>query len=85
VRRYCAATIDRIRFIKRSQDLAFSLEEIRELMRLEQGGSRAAIRKSDGVRLASIREKLASLRQMETRRVLTQRRVARIHLLGCVS
>jgi DNA-binding transcriptional MerR regulator len=36
VRRYPIATIDRIRFIKRSQDLGFSLEEIRELMCLEQ-------------------------------------------------
>ena len=85
VRRYPAETMDRIRFIKRSQDLGFSLKEIREMMCLEQGGSRAAIRKSAGARLASIWEKLASLRQTETRRVLTQRRVARIHLFGCVS
>ena len=42
VRRYPAETMDRIRFIKRSQDLGFSLKEIREMMCLEQGGSRAA-------------------------------------------
>ena len=65
VRRYPVATIDRIRFIKRSQDLGFSLEEIRELMRLEHGGSRGAIRKIAGARLTSIREKLTTLRQME--------------------
>ncbi len=65
VRRYPIATIDRIRFIKRSQDLGFSLEEIRELMHLEQGGTRGAIRKIAGARLGSIREKLAMLRQME--------------------
>jgi Hg(II)-responsive transcriptional regulator len=70
VRRYPIATIDRIRFIKRSQDLGFSLEEIRELMRLEQGGSRAAIRKIAGARLSSIREKLTALQQME--KVLTE-------------
>jgi MerR family mercuric resistance operon transcriptional regulator len=57
VRRYPTATIDRIRFIKRSQDLGFSLEEIRELMRLERGGSRSAIRKIAGDRLASIARK----------------------------
>ena len=34
VRRYPAGMIDRIRFIKRSQNLGFSLDEIRELMRL---------------------------------------------------
>jgi MerR family mercuric resistance operon transcriptional regulator len=70
VRRYPAAMIDRIRFIKRSQDLGFSLEEIRELMRLEQGGSRSAIRKIAGDRLANIREKIAALGQME--RVLSE-------------
>jgi DNA-binding transcriptional MerR regulator len=70
VRRYPAATIDRIRFIKRSQNLGFSLDEIRELMRLEQGGSRSAIRKIAGHRLAIIREKVATLGQME--RVLSE-------------
>jgi DNA-binding transcriptional MerR regulator len=55
VRRYPLAAIDRIRFIKRSQDLGFSLEEIRELLRLERGGSRSAIRKIAGDRLANIR------------------------------
>jgi|ERR1039458_5166771 Hg(II)-responsive transcriptional regulator len=65
VRRYPIAMIDRIRFIKRSQDLGFSLEEIRELMRLEQGGSRGAIRKIAEARLTSIREKLATLQKME--------------------
>ena len=38
VRRYPAAMAERIRFIKRSQNLGFSLEEIRELLRLEAGG-----------------------------------------------
>ena len=53
--------IDRIRFIKRSQILGFTLDEIRELMRLEQGGSRNAIRKIAGDRLTNIREKIAAL------------------------
>lgn len=70
VRRYPVATIDRIRFIRRSQDLGFSLEEIRELLRLEQGGSRSAIRKIAGDRLANIRGKIAALGQME--RVLSE-------------
>ncbi len=70
VRRYPIATIDRIRFIKRSQDLGFSLEEIRELLRLERGGSRSSIRKIAGDRLANIREKIAALGQME--RVLSE-------------
>lgn len=65
VRRYPAAMIERIRFIKRSQNLGFTLDEIRDLMRLEQGGTRDAIRKIAGDRLANIREKIAALAQME--------------------
>jgi Hg(II)-responsive transcriptional regulator len=70
VRRYPPAMIDRIRFIKRSQNLGFSLDEIRELMRLEQGGSRSALHKIAGDRLANIREKIATLGRME--RVLAE-------------
>lgn len=70
VRRYPVAVIDRIRFIKRSQNLGFTLDEIRELLRLEQGGSRNAIRKIAGDRLANIREKIVALEQME--RVLSE-------------
>ena len=65
VRRYPAAVIERIRFIKRSQNLGFSLEEIRELLRLEEGGSRTAIRKIAGSRLTNIREKITALTRME--------------------
>ena len=65
VRRYPAAMIDLIRFIKRSQNLGFSLDEIRELLRLEQGGARNAVRKIAGNRLTNIREKIAALEQME--------------------
>ncbi len=70
VRRYPAAMIDRIRFIKRSQSLGFTLDEIRELLRLEQGGGRNAIRKIAGDRLTNIRDKIAALEQME--RVLSE-------------
>lgn len=37
VRRYPAATVERIRFIKRAQDLGFSLSEIAGLLRLNDG------------------------------------------------
>jgi len=70
VRRYPSAMIDRIRFIKRSQNLGFTLDEIRELMRLEQGGTRSAVRQIADVRLTNIREKIAALKQME--RVLSE-------------
>jgi MerR family mercuric resistance operon transcriptional regulator len=62
--------IDRIRFIKRSQKLGFTLDEIRELMRLEQGGTRSAVRHIADARLTNIREKIVALNQME--RVLSK-------------
>jgi MerR family mercuric resistance operon transcriptional regulator len=37
VRRYPPETIERIRFIKRAQELGFSLEEVAELLRLNDG------------------------------------------------
>ncbi len=70
IRRYPAATVERIRFIKRSQNLGFSLDEIQELLRLERGGSRNAIRKVAGERLSNIREKIAALEHMA--RVLSE-------------
>lgn len=65
VRRYPAALVDRIHFIKQAQGLGFSLEEIRELLRLESGGSRGAIRRIAGVRLQNMREKMAALARVE--------------------
>lgn len=65
IRRYPPAMVERIRFIKRSQSLGFSLEEIRELLRLEEGGSRSPIRKTAGSRLTNIRDKIAALTRME--------------------
>lgn len=65
VRRYPVALVDRIQFIKQAQGLGFSLEEIRELLRLEIGGSRSAIRRIAGVRLQNIREKMAALTRVE--------------------
>src|SRR5258708_28763624 len=64
IRRYPTSMVDRIRFIKRSQDLGFSLDEIRELMGLEEGGSRSTIRKIAGARLTNIRDKISALTKM---------------------
>ncbi len=55
----------RVQFIRRSQSLGFSLDEIRELMRLEDGGSRRAVRRIAEARLATVRDKLAALQKME--------------------
>lgn len=65
MRRYSVDVLRRVQFIRRSQALGFTLEEIRELLRLEDGGSRKEVRRIAGARLASVREKLGALQKME--------------------
>lgn len=65
VRRYPISLINRIRFIKKSQNLGFTLDEIRELLRLEDVGKRREIRSVANARLESIREKIHDLERME--------------------
>lgn len=65
-RTYPLDLIDRIRFIKRAQDLGFSLEEISTLLQLEEGTDRKAIRKVASDRLGEIRNKIADLQHMES-------------------
>ena len=65
VRRYPKEVLRRVRFIRQSQALGFSLEEIRELLRLEEGGSRKDVRRIARDRLANVRDKLAALQKME--------------------
>ena len=67
-RRYDVATVSRIRFIKRAQELGFSLDEIGQLLRLQDGADRRAIRRISSARLTQIENKLANLNRM--RRVL---------------
>lgn len=64
-RRYPVGLVDRIRFIKRAQDLGFTLDEIASLLKLEDGANREAIRKVAGARRDEIRRKLADLRRMD--------------------
>lgn len=63
-RYYPAALGERIRFVKRAQELGFSLGEIAGLLRLEDGTDRASIRRIAGERLAQIESKLADLKRM---------------------
>ncbi len=64
-RRYSGDHVHRIRFIKRAQDLGFTLEEIDTLLALEDGTDRRAIRRIAGTRLAEIRRRIADLQRME--------------------
>lgn len=68
-RTYPVALVDRIRFIKRAQELGFTLAEIANLLKLEDGTHRAAIRKVAGDRLEEISARIADLKRMQ--RVLT--------------
>lgn len=64
-RHYPRALVDRIHFIKRSQELGFTLDEIAQLLSLEKGGEREAIRSLAQERLTQIELKLADLQRMQ--------------------
>lgn len=64
-RYYPPALTARIRFIKRAQELGFSLDEITELLRLEDGSNRKSIRCIASDRLSQIELKLADLKRMQ--------------------
>ena len=64
-RYYPDSLVDRIRFIKRAQELGFSLEEVSELLHLEDGADRASIRDIATSRLSQIEHKLSDLRRMQ--------------------
>lgn len=75
-RHYPVSLIDRIRFIKRAQELGHTLAEIAELLRLEDGADRASIRRIAANRLAQVEQNLADLRKM---------RKALMHMLDACS
>ena len=84
-RLYAESDVARLRFIRRAKALGFSLEEIAELLRLNDGGGRrAAVRAVAGQRLAEIEQKLSELSLM---RDALRRLVLRCHgdgpLAGC--
>src|SRR6185369_1259986 len=64
-RYYPLSLVERIRFIKRAQELGFSLEEIRELLELEDGADRVSIRRVAAERLSQIEAKLTDLKRLQ--------------------
>lgn len=64
-RRYERHHVARIRFIKRAQQLGFTLEEIESLLALQDGTRREEVARIAAARLAEIRSRLADLRRME--------------------
>jgi MerR family mercuric resistance operon transcriptional regulator len=69
VRRYTAADVARVRFIKSAQRLGFSLDEVADLLRLEDGTRCDEARALAESKLAVVRTRLADLQRIE--RVLT--------------
>ena len=66
IRRYGAADVERLRFVKSAQSLGFSLDEVAELLRLEDGAHCKEASSLAESKLADIRRKLAELFRMET-------------------
>lgn len=66
VRRYDAQAIARIGFIKRAQDLGFSLEEIAGLLGLERFSACRPARALAANKLALVESRLADLQRMRT-------------------
>jgi MerR family mercuric resistance operon transcriptional regulator len=65
VRRYGHAALARLRFVRRSQQLGFSLDEIAELLRLDDGTHCNEARTLAESKLADVRRKLEDLRRIE--------------------
>jgi MerR family mercuric resistance operon transcriptional regulator len=74
VRRYPAETVARLRFIKRAQELGFSLAEVRRLLALGDPQSCGKARALAAEKLAMVRERLDDLERMrETLEALIRR------------
>ena len=60
-RRYSSAAVRRVRFVKRAQQLGFTLEECKQLLRLEDGQSCRETRLLAEQKLQVIEQRLADL------------------------
>ena len=65
IRHYDAKTVARLRFIKRAQQLGFSLDEVRNLLALEDGQSCRETRVLAENKLGVIEQRLVDLRRMQ--------------------
>jgi MerR family mercuric resistance operon transcriptional regulator len=66
IRKYGATDVARVQFVKSAQRLGFSLDEIVELLRLEDGTHCDEASHLAEHKLKDVREKLANLKRMET-------------------
>jgi MerR family mercuric resistance operon transcriptional regulator len=66
IRRYGGADLARVRFIKAAQRLGFTLLEVAELLKLEDGTRCSDARRLAEERLRDVRERLANLQTIES-------------------
>ncbi len=66
-RLYSEDNVRRVRFVKRAQELGFSLKEIKELLalRIKSRATRAQVRERAEAKITDIEEKIRSLRAMK--------------------
>ena len=65
IRRYPPAALARLRFIRRSQALGFSLDDVQALLSLDDGRTCSAARVIGDHKLADIRQRMRDLRTLE--------------------
>jgi MerR family mercuric resistance operon transcriptional regulator len=66
IRRYGHADVTRVKFVKSAQRLGFTLEEVAQLLKLEDGAHCSEAAKLATLRLTDVRIRLADLTRMET-------------------
>ena len=65
IRRYGASDVSRLKFVRSAQKLGFSLDEVTQLLKLEDGTHCSETAEFAAHHLADVRTKLANLRRME--------------------
>ncbi|TAM55903.1 MAG: Hg(II)-responsive transcriptional regulator [Paraburkholderia sp.] len=65
IRRYSDADVERVKFVKGAQRLGFSLDEVGQLLRLEDGTHCSEAAELAAQRLIDVRAKLADLTRIE--------------------
>jgi MerR family transcriptional regulator, copper efflux regulator len=63
-RRYSELQVSRLRFIRRAQELGFSLKDIRELLGLSKQRDVARVKRAAEKKLAEVEERLAALNRV---------------------
>lgn len=65
IRRYGQADVARVKFVKSAQRLGFSLDEVGQLLKLEDGTHCSEAAQLASLRLADVRARLVDLERME--------------------